>query len=235
MASGQHPKKFGFLFVLFFLFSHPDAGLASSDQAIHCESAANLAASEFRVPADILRSLTATETGRSMQGAIRPWPWAINHAGEGHWFHTKAELLAHAQGLIDAGETNFDIGCFQLNVRWHGQNFSSLDDMADPTQNARYAASFLLSKWHKTQNWSEAVGAYHSNTPIHAETYLNRFWTVYAQLGPPEYPRQLPVPETIVPVQSRPNQFPLLISGQQSSGPSLVPTTQARRPILGAD
>jgi hypothetical protein len=215
--------------------------LAFADPASICETAAEIAASQTAVPPDILRALTLTETGRSQNGTLRPWPWAINHAGDGQWFATEADLLVHAMALIDAGQTNFDLGCFQLNYRWHGQNFASLEDMTNPEANAQYAAAYLLSKHRETQDWATAIGAYHSATPAHANTYLDRFRTIYAQLGPAPLPVPMPTSASPDPVPSlsppddRPNQFPLLIPGESVPGPSLVRLTSSRPRLFGSD
>jgi len=74
-----------------------------------------------------------------------PWPWTINADGRGHWLATRAAAIGLARDRIAEGSTRFDVGCFQLNVKWHGRAFDSLDDMIDPARNARYAARFLAS------------------------------------------------------------------------------------------
>lgn len=51
---------------------------------------------------------------------------------------------------IGQGAGNLDIGCFQLNYRWHGAAFASLADMFDPDRNATYAADYLASHYQRT-------------------------------------------------------------------------------------
>jgi hypothetical protein len=120
-------------------------------------------------------AITQTETGRSQNGVMRPWPWTVNMEGEGHWFPDRAAALTFAQAQFDRGARSFDIGCFQINFRWHGENFVSLDQMFDPTANATYAAHFLLDLQKESGDWSMAAGAFHSRTEEHAETYRSRF------------------------------------------------------------
>lgn len=218
------------LFFVAGLIAVPYRANASVNAGI-CEAAASLAAEHVDVPERILQALTLTETGRTSGGQFRPWPWAINHSGEGHWFQTQQELMDYARGLIASGETNFDVGCFQLNYRWHAMHFASLDDMTNPLINARYAAGYLLSKYRDSNDWAGAVGAYHSATQHNADRYLNRFVQIYAALGEAsEAPRTDEPQQTVVP---RTNPFPLLIAGQPVQGPSLVPQTQARARLLG--
>lgn len=200
-----------------------------------CEDAATFAAERHSIPAQILRTLTLAETGRTLNGTLRPWPWAINHAGEGHWFASQEEMLAHAETLVASGQRNFDIGCFQLNYRWHGEAFSSLAQMSEPETNAAYAAWFLRSKYTALGSWQSAVGAYHSQTEVLANAYLARFEAVFAQWVGGDA-----APVTRAPAQAQSavddgaiNGFPLLIAGRASQGPSLVPLMDGRLRLIG--
>ena len=90
-----------------------------------------------------MAGLTLTETGRRRDGVVRPWAWSVNAEGEGSWFDDPASALAFAEDRIALGRRNVDIGCFQINFRWHGENFPSVAAMFDPLTNARYAADFV--------------------------------------------------------------------------------------------
>jgi hypothetical protein len=127
------------------------------------------------VPLSVLLAVTLTETGRGEGGTTRPWPWTVNMEGEGHWFATRGEALAFAEARRAQGSMSFDVGCFQVNWRWHGENFVSLEQMFDPLANASYAAGFLRRLHEETGDWSAAAGAYHSRTPEHASRYRARF------------------------------------------------------------
>jgi Transglycosylase SLT domain len=218
------------LAVLALLFAGAGAGSASVDAADLCDAAAQTAAQRTGVPSDVLRALTRTETGRASGGALRPWPWAINQGGQGQWFGTRDEMLAHIDGLLADGISNFDVGCFQLNYRWHAQGFPSLADMADPDRNAVYAAGYLAQKFASSGDWGQAAAAYHSGTPEFAARYLVRFSEVYAGLEPEGTQRPTSV---IVEEADRPNLFPLLIAGQSGGGGSLVPMTAQGRSLFG--
>ncbi|MDO5613372.1 MAG: hypothetical protein Q4G14_09055 [Paracoccus sp. (in: a-proteobacteria)] len=147
----------------------PDAG------ASVCEHAAMQAAAESGVPADILAGLTLTETGRRRNGVVRPWAWSANADGSGSWFDDPASALAYVEDRIAMGRPSVDVGCFQLNYRWHGENFPSVAAMLDPMTNARYAARFVRQLYQETGDWRAAAGAFHSRTPVHANRYLKRF------------------------------------------------------------
>lgn len=140
-----------------------------------CDHAAVTAARAHDVPLDVMRAITRTETGRPVDGALQPWPWTVNMEGAGHWFDTRAEAVAFARRHHDRGARSYDVGCFQLNWRWHGEAFASLDQMFEPQANADYAARYLRQHYERFGDWTEAAGRYHSGTPVHAERYATRF------------------------------------------------------------
>lgn len=151
-----------------------------------CDDAAAIASRESGVPIEILRAITRTETGRSKNGALRPWPWTVNMEGEGRWFDDRAAALAYVDSRRRAGAKSFDIGCFQINHRWHGDAFASIDEMFDPVVNARYAARFLneirSERPARAADWRRIAGAYHSRTPHFAEIYRKRFAEILRRL-----------------------------------------------------
>jgi len=215
----------GFALVLALVLLVPWPGQSSSDPSAECMTAAAAAAETAGVPYAVLLAVTLVETGQTHGGQFQPWPWTVNNGGEGGWFGTKAEAEDHVAMLLAMGTTNIDLGCFQLNYRWHGENFASLDDMLDPVLNARHAAIFLATLYEKSGIWSDAAAAYHSRTPEHAEIYRAKFDKVLAQLEG-DTPR-------VVEAEMRPNRFPLLVKGQSGLFGSLVPATKAMPRLIG--
>lgn len=157
---------------------------AGSDPAALCEKAIVNGARRGGVPVEVLHAVALTETGRKDDGRLRAWPWAINREGEGFWFQTRDEALRFARESLAAGRTSFDVGCVQINYRWHGHAFPSLDDMFDPEWTATYAAQFLRTLYEERGSWSAAAGAYHSLSPDLAATYRERFDRILAGLEP---------------------------------------------------
>jgi hypothetical protein len=156
---------------------------ADSDAAL-CEQAIVAGARRGGVPPEVLHAIALTETGRKAGGRVRPYPWAINREGKGHWFKSREEALAFAEQSLAAGRRSFDVGCVQINFRWHGHAFPSLDDMFDPEWTATYAAQFLRTLYEERGSWSAAAGAYHSLTPELAQIYRARFDRLLAGLDP---------------------------------------------------
>ena len=153
------------------------ANVATQDPALAdiCYGAIERASRTLNVPADVMLAISLTETGRKMKGNYRPWPWTVNMEGKGFWFDTRAEALAFVKRRYAQGARSFDVGCFQINYKWHGQNFKSIEDMFDPQINASYAAKFLGDLFRETGSWTRAAGAYHSRTPEFATRYAARF------------------------------------------------------------
>ena len=193
-----------------------------------CDQAAVRAAQNSGVPVEILLAITRVETGRSRQDRVQPWPWAINLQGQGHWFEDMAQAVDFAEDQLSNGVENFDVGCFQINLRWHGAKFNSLADVFDPHTNAAYAAQFLSDLYTSEGGWPQAVAAYHSRTPDLAATYLQKVEDVVAALPPMSDTAAIPVAATL-----RENRFPLLQGGASAGAGSIVPITQAATPLIG--
>lgn len=213
------------LIALYFMLGSPSPIWAAVDRPSDlCGRALQLAAAETGVPIAVLRAISMIESGRSIEGAIEPWPWAVNMQGAGHWFNSRREALTFIKVSRSAGAESFDVGCFQINFRWHGHAFPSIEAMIDPETNARYAADFLAQLYEEFGDWSAAAGAYHSRTAEFANRYRSRFDRTFATLSQEEEgptPTRSYTPE---PVQPTPNTFPLLVvTGSQGHMGSLVP------------
>jgi hypothetical protein len=192
-----------------------------------CDKAAANASEANRVPIDILLAISRVETGRNAAGVLTPWPWTINADGTATYYDSEAEAVAAASSHLTDGTGTFDIGCFQLNIRYHGQAFSTFEEMFDPEKNADYAARFLVSLYQETGTWADAVAAYHSRTPDLAQSYLNRVKAVLETPGATDQPLPIPV--------ARENNYPLLQGGAQGSVGSVVPMMTARGPLIGGN
>jgi hypothetical protein len=156
----------------------------STDPSALCDAAIVAGARRGGVPVEVLHAVALTETGQHRDGAFRAWPWAINREGKGYWFQTRDEAIAFARKSLAEGRTSFDVGCVQINYRWHGHAFPSLEDMFDPQWTATYAAQFLRTLHDERGDWSAAAGAYHSLSPQFATPYRARFDKVLAGLDP---------------------------------------------------
>jgi len=206
----------------------------ASDPSDICDQAAYNAAQATGVPISVLKAISLTETGRKKSGKMRPWPWTVNMEGKGVWFDTQHEALEYVEKNHARGARSYDVGCFQLNYKWHGQNFASIQQMFEPQANALYAARFLLDLHREKGNWTDAAGAYHSRTKKYADKYKKRFDRYRTAFVDEENQRPDPnrafslASATTVRTTQRPriNNFPLLKAGTAARGlGSLVPDT----------
>ena len=205
-----------------------DETRAAASPSRLCDLAADAAARKTGVPIDILLAITRVETGRGPADTPQPWPWTINADGKGIWYDSPDQAIAAATAHLTDGTGTFDVGCFQLNMRWHGDAFPSLTAMFDPGQNAEYAAEFLLQLYQESGDWAKAVAAYHSRTGDLADAYLSR---VKAVLNGPGAMTAQTEPQPV----TRVNRFPLLQAGEQGSAGSIVPLQMARGPLIGGN
>ncbi len=156
----------------------------SPDQTMAlCRDAAIAAADRNGVPREVMLAITQVETRTKSGGRSGPWPWTVNVAGRGAWFESRAAALLHAQQALESGEKSFDVGCFQLNYRWHGEHFPSVDAMFEPGPSGDYAARFLKELYAETGDWMLASGNYHSRTPVHATRYRNLVANTIRRMG----------------------------------------------------
>lgn len=220
---------FSLILWAFLAFGHPALPKTISTTEM-CDAAALSAARKANVPEGILLSIGRVESGTFQNNKMSPWPWTINFNGTGHFFKTKTEAMDFAQNLIDDGNLNVDVGCFQINLRWHSLGFASLADAFDPVSNATYAANFLSKLYNEKLSWDDAIAAYHSRTPILAQAYLTKVKETWAaiqrsvSIAPPTIPTEESVAAPIL--TPRENTFPLLRAGQGING-SLVPAQSA--------
>ena len=138
--------------------------LNSHQDVLRCEYLAIDAEKKYGLPENILLSISRVESGyQKVDGVIRAWPWTLNAGGDSAYFRNKEDALRHLEEKIKKGVTNIDIGCMQLNFRWHKDFFNNLSEMINPIKNVDYAARFLNKLHQRHRSWEKAVKYYHSS------------------------------------------------------------------------
>ena len=153
---------------------------ATGDERI-CDAAAQVAAEQTGVPFALLQAVARVESGRGQGHGVQPWPWTVNLAGDGRYLADRQAALSVIASAMAEGASNIDIGCFQINLRWHGAAFANPAAMLDPGQNALHAARYLWELRAKTGSWSAAAGAFHSKRPAAALAYARRVEAMMAR------------------------------------------------------
>ncbi len=203
---------------------------AQASQATLCEDAARYASANTGVPLSVLRAVALAETGQTKfdKNAYSAWPWTVQSGQKGHWFANQPEATAFVKSLMAAQVTNIDIGCFQINLRWHGQAFQNVEEMFSPRSNALYAARFLQDLYGQTGAWRSAVGRYHSRDDDRAEAYVQRLERLFeAHLSGAT--GSMPAAAT----EPAPRQAARQFSLSGARGPILLNASETR-PLIGA-
>ena len=153
-----------------------------------CRPAISAAESLELLPPMLLQAVALVESGRydPVAGTILPWPWAINAAGKGYYFQTKAEAVAAVWAFRRAGVMSIDVGCLQINLLQHPDAFTSFEEAFDPAANATYGARFLGRLFGETSAWPKAIAAYHSRTPGLGAAYAQHVLALWSPTHPPE-------------------------------------------------
>lgn len=153
-----------------------------------CEAMAAQTGARFGLPDGLLPAISRVETGlKQGDRGVRGWPWTLNVQGKGYYFKTRAEALDKLRAVLASGVRNVDVGCMQINYRWHAENFASIEEMMSPEANTAYAAKFLTRLKNRHGNWEVATKHYHSADAGRGTAYLGRVRRVLARL-PQEQP-----------------------------------------------
>jgi len=121
----------------------------------------------YNIPGDALYSISLRESGRkhSTKDVTMPWPWTANVEGKGYHFDSKSEAVYFVKQQLMQGKESIDVGCMQVNLKYHPHAFNSVEEAFDPKANIAYSASFLRSKYEQLGSWHKAIAHYHSATP----------------------------------------------------------------------
>ena len=152
----------------------PSASAPGADGAPEgvCIRAILEAQARHGIPDNILLGIGLQEAGVMRNGELTVWPYAVNSEGKGMLFDSAAEALAFVGSEQARGARSIDVGCMQINLRWHPEAFITDAQGFWPEHNTDYAARFLRGLYEETGDWTRAVGAYHSRTPEHQARYL---------------------------------------------------------------
>lgn len=159
------------------------AGGGAAGGAPDCEALAEVAARAEGIPDGVLAAIARVESGRRVGAVVRAWPWTLNQGGAGSYHETRQEALDTLAGALAAGRTNVDVGCMQLNWRWHAAAFPDAETMIDPAANTTYAARFLRDLHDRHGDWKVAIAHYHSADPARGAVYAEKVDRALAGLG----------------------------------------------------
>ncbi len=123
-----------------------------------CEAQVAAAAKRYDIPLAVFYAVGLLETG----GRDGLQPYTMNIEGRAAPNATLSDALATFEAAHRRGASLIDIGCMQINYRWHGKNFASVTEMFDPAHNVDYAARFLRELKTREKTWTLAVARYNA-------------------------------------------------------------------------
>lgn len=148
-------------------------------RAADCRPLAAQAEAEFGVPPGILQAIALVESGM----AGRAWAWTINANGRPFYLRTHDDAVVVAEAAMRHFGNAVAVGCMQVYLRWHGDNFMDLRAMLEPANNVRYAAAYLVALRRDHDSWEAAVRHYHASNRAAQADYLCRVLSQRAALG----------------------------------------------------
>ena len=151
---------------------------ASAADGELCGAAIQAVERAAALPDGLLQAVAHAESGRRDPERRRAvaWPWTVNNAGDGRFFASKAEAMAHVEALRRDGRRNIDVGCMQINLMHHPDAFPDLEAAFDPETNVAYGADFLRRLERETGSWARAVERYHTADPARGQAYRDRVY-----------------------------------------------------------
>ncbi len=143
-------------------------------RASTCAEAARSAEQRDGLPPGLLMAIGDVESGG--------WGWSVNgnDGSSGHRFATAEDALRYTEGLLGSGLRTIDVGCFQIDLRYHPEAFGRWQDAFNGDTSADAAATILNRLHAETGDWSRAVALYHSADLQRGQSYLQAVMSAWS-------------------------------------------------------
>lgn len=156
----------------------PQAASAAT-HAEQCAALISAAETRYNIPTGLLMAIALTESG----GKNGPDPHAMNIEGMTYIAPDVERMSAVIQRGYNTGQTSIDVGCMQVNLKWHAHNFGSPYELLNSRVNVDYAARYLTELANETKSWRDAVMTYHNRkSPSRRAWYGCKVWQNYVRV-----------------------------------------------------
>lgn len=164
-----------------YLLAPASAREITDSRASTCAIAISESERKNSIPVGLLFAVAAVESGRWDKATRRivAWPWTVTAEGNGQYFGSRDMAIHAVRSLQKRGVTNIDIGCMQINLKYHPKAFDSLKAAFDPALNTAYAAVFLSKLREDKQSWRRAVQFYHSSNLDRQARYGKKVFKIW--------------------------------------------------------
>lgn len=167
--------------VLLFLFAILFCSDLSSKSLNTCNFYTEKFGKKFNLPTNLLTSISLVESGIKKENKnFSSWPWTLNVEGKPIYFDRKEDVINYLEQNRD--KKSIDVGCMQINTKYHLSNFDSFAQMIEPEENVRYAAIFLAKLFKRHKSWNKAISRYHSSNPNKQRKYLKKVYSFWNNL-----------------------------------------------------
>jgi hypothetical protein len=148
-----------------------------------CAASTQAVEQATQMPRHLLAAISIAESGRrdDLNKINVAWPWTVTSGTEEWYADSKQQAIGIVEELVRGGVRNIDVGCMQINLYYHSDAFSSLEEAFDPLTNVSYAASYLKKLRKQTSSWTKAAGNYHSATPKYHQKYSKRLMEIWSR------------------------------------------------------
>lgn len=148
-------------------------------QTLDCPNLIARTEAARNIPRGLLMAIAVTESALNGQ----PDPYAMNIAGRAYHATGFPDMTNVISANWQRGVRSIDVGCMQINLKYHGSKFPRLTDLLDPTTNVNYGASFLITLATEAGSWKDAVMSYHNKTnPGRRAWYGCKVWNNYLRI-----------------------------------------------------
>lgn len=145
-----------------------------------CPTLISQAEARRNIPRGLLMAIAMTESGDKG----RPSPFAMNIAGRSYFASSGQEMANIISANWQRGVTSIDVGCMQINLKYHGAKFSRLTDLLNSPTNIEYGAGYLVSLAVESGSWKDAVMSYHNKkNPSRRSWYGCKVWNNYLKIN----------------------------------------------------
>lgn len=145
-----------------------------------CPNLIYAAEQRYNIPNGLLMAIALTESGDRSGG---PNPHAMNIGGTPYIAPDLERMVSVIQRGYAAGKISIDVGCLQINLKYHAQHFRSPFDLLNSRVNVDYGARYLAQLANDTGSWRDAVMTYHNrNNPARRAWYGCSVWNNYLRV-----------------------------------------------------
>jgi len=154
------------------------------DESRKCSNMFAYFEQQHNLPKNTLHAISLQETAKrhSQHKVNLVWPWTVNVEGQGYHFRSKMEAIHFVRNQLSKGKESIDVGCMQINLKYHPKAFRSLEEAFTPRFNVAYGAKFLAEKYQQLGSWDRAIGGYHSGNHDLASIYQHSVKKIHASI-----------------------------------------------------